>query len=106
MRLAVWDLDETLLAETLLERDPALALPVPDPVALDLVRSLSLRGIVNAIATRNSPKLRGRLAAEPWASDFVAIHAAWGDKAAAVAALAEELGFALGDTAYVDRDPF
>ena len=106
MRLVVWDLDETLWPETALERDPSAPLPAPDPAALALVRALRERGLVNAIATRNPPALRDRLAAEPWAGDFAAVHAGWGDKAAAVAGLAEELGFAREETVYVDSDPF
>lgn len=106
MRLAVWDLDETLWPGTALERDLTAPLPRPDPRALDLVRALRERGIVNAIATRNPPSLREHLGAEPWAADFAAIHAGWGDKAPAVAAVAAELDFALGETVYVDDDPF
>ncbi|HEX8085411.1 MAG TPA: hypothetical protein VF529_14050 [Solirubrobacteraceae bacterium] len=106
MRLVVWDLDETLWPDTTLERDPSAPLPAPDPAALDVVRALRERGIVNAIATRNPPSLRDRVLAEPWAEHFAAVRAGWGDKAPAVAAIAEQLDIALTETAYVDTDPF
>ena len=106
MRLAVWDLDETLWPDTALERDADAPLPCPAPDALELVRALRSRGVVNAIATRNPPALRERLLAEPWAAEFASVRAGWGDKAPAVAAIAEELDIALAETAYVDEDPF
>jgi methoxymalonate biosynthesis protein len=106
VKCVVWDLDGTLWPDTALERAPGEALPVPDTVALELVRALRARGILNALATRNPPALRDELLLEPWSRDFAAIRAGWGAKAPAIAAIAGELEFTLDQVVYVDEEPF
>ncbi len=105
MKCAIWDVDGTFWPETLLEH-AGDALPSPAPRALETVRALRGRGIVSAIATRNSADVRTRILSTSWADEFVSVRASWEPKPSVIVALADELRLAISDLVYVDDDPF
>jgi methoxymalonate biosynthesis protein len=99
----VWDIDNTLLAGVYLESG---AQPPPAaPGLAALLRELTARGIVHAIASRNPPAA-AEYAARATGGEFAAAECGWGRKSDAVARIAAELGIAPGALAFVDDDPY
>jgi FkbH-like protein len=116
-RLVVLDLDGTLWGGTVGESGwPGLRLGGHDPLGEAFVafqsalQALTRRGVLLAIASKNDeavaleaidrhPEMRLRR------DDFAGWRIGWGDKAEAVAALAEELRLGLSSVVFVDDSP-
>jgi methoxymalonate biosynthesis protein len=101
IKCVVWDIDNTLLDGVYLES--ADQPPAPDPVLLGVLRELTSRGIVHALASRNPPDAADyvrRVTGAP----FAAAECGWGSKAEAVCRIAAELGVAHDSLAFVDDD--
>lgn len=102
VKCLVWDLDDTLWAGTVSERDGA----APKPAALRALELLDGRGILHAVASRGEPELAvGHLRAHGVADMFSAIEVGWGPKSEAVQRIATELGIGLDTVAFIDNDP-
>jgi methoxymalonate biosynthesis protein len=103
VKCVVWDIDNTLLAGVYLESG---AQPPPAaPGMAALLRELTARGIVHAIASRNPPAA-AEYAARATGCEFAAAECGWGRKSDAVARIAAELNIAPGALAFVDDDPY
>jgi methoxymalonate biosynthesis protein len=102
LKLIIWDLDETILTGILEEGDENL-----NPVALKAMSQLGERGILQALATQNSPELI-LLALEKfgWSETFVQVKADWGSKARKIKHILHTLAINPLDAAFVDEDPF
>ncbi|HEX6606413.1 MAG TPA: HAD-IIIC family phosphatase, partial [Chloroflexia bacterium] len=103
IKCLVWDLDETLWAGVQAEGDQ----PEARPAALALMDTLSRRGIVQSVASRNDPAAGARLLALPaLAGRFVAPQVGWEPKDVALRRIAKELNIGLDSLAFVDDSPF
>ena len=102
LKLAIWDLDETILTGILEEGDEEI-----NPVADNLMRQLNERGVLQALATQNRPDLVP-VAIEKfgWAHFFIRIEADLGPKAKKVRRILDTLDIAPLDAAFVDEEPF
>jgi methoxymalonate biosynthesis protein len=101
IKCVVWDIDNTLLDGVYLES--ADQPPVPDQVMLGVLRDLTSRGIVHALASRNPPDAADyvrRVTGAP----FAAAECGWGSKADAVSRIAAELDVGQDAVAFVDDD--
>ncbi len=103
VKCVVWDIDNTLLSGVYLESGDRLPPAAPGMVAV--LRELSARGIVHAIASRN-PLAAAEHAAQVTGGEFAAAECGWGRKSDAVARIAAELNIAVGALAFVDDDPY
>ena len=101
VKCVIWDLDNTLLSGVYLET--AARPPAPDPAMLAVLRQLSARGIIHAIATRNPPEA-ARYAAAVTGLDFAAAESGWGRKSDAVRRIITDLGLGPDAVAFVDDD--
>jgi methoxymalonate biosynthesis protein len=101
IKCVVWDIDNTLLDGVYLESAGS-----PPPAAPDLaavLRELSDRGILHALASRNPPEAAAYVQ-EATGAQFAAARCGWESKAASVRAIAAELGLATDALAFVDDD--
>ena len=97
----VWDLDNTLFQGVYLETPDQR--PPADPVAVKVLRELSERGLLQAIASRNPPEAAA-YASELTGHQFASVQCGWGAKSAAVSAVLTELGLVPAEAAFVDDD--
>jgi methoxymalonate biosynthesis protein len=103
IKCVIWDLDNTLLDGVYLESDPDRP-PPADPVLLGVLRELSGRGIVHAIASRNPPEAAGH-AARVTEVEFAAAECGWAAKPDAIRHIIGELGIGADAVAFVDDEP-
>ncbi|HID61154.1 MAG TPA: hypothetical protein EYP49_00180 [Anaerolineae bacterium] len=102
LKLVIWDLDETLLAGILAEGDKEA-----DPRAERLLAELEKRGVLQALATQNQPKIiPPALELLGWSDLFVQVVASLGPKAKKVKTILNALDINPLDTAFIDEDPF
>jgi len=101
IKCVVWDIDNTLLNGVYLES--AGEPPPADPVLADVLRGLSNRGILQALASRNPPEAAQYVRAVTGA-EFAAVECGWGGKAEAIARIAADLDMPLDAIAFVDDD--
>lgn len=105
VRVAVWDLDNTLWSGTLLEHGIDGITLRGD--ALDVVRALDERGVVNSVLSKNHPQ-DGIEALEHFGiSDLFAFPAiGWGDKGTLMTDLVRRFDLDVGTFALIDDDAF
>jgi methoxymalonate biosynthesis protein len=101
IKCVIWDIDNTLLDGVYLE-SPGHP-PPPDPALLTVLRELSGRGILHALASRNPPEA-ARYVRDVTGMQFAAAECGWDSKAAAVRRIAAGLGLAPDALAFVDDD--
>jgi len=102
LKLVVWDLDETLLTGILEEGNDQV-----NPVALDVVKKLSERGILQTLATQNPASVISTASQKfDWFDQFVHIEADLGPKGKKVQRILDKLDVNPLDTVFVDEDPF
>jgi methoxymalonate biosynthesis protein len=102
LKLAIWDLDETLLTGIYMEGDRAVA-----PAAADLMTQLAGRGVLQALATQNPPELMPGLIQDfGWSDSFVQVEADLGPKARKIRRILESLEVNPQDVAFIDQDAF
>jgi methoxymalonate biosynthesis protein len=101
IKCVIWDIDNTLLTGVYLEsgRQP----PAPDPAMLGILRELSGRGIIHALASRNPPEAAEYISRSTGIS-FAAAECGWDPKSQAIRRITAELGLAPEDVAFVDDD--
>jgi FkbH-like protein len=101
VKCVVWDIDNTLLDGVYLEShgEP----PPADPDLAAVLRELSGRGILHALASRNPPAA-AQYVQEATGTKFAAARCGWGSKADAIAAIGAELGIDADALAFVDDD--
>jgi FkbH-like protein len=101
VRLLIWDLDETFWRGVLTEGGIEIV-----ERHKEIVRELSLRGIVSSICSKNdSAQVEAILAAEGVADYFVAPSISWEPKGPRIAALVETLGLRPATVMFVDDNP-
>lgn len=101
IKCVIWDIDDTLLDGVYLES--AGHPPPPDAGLLGVLRELSGRGILHALASRNPPEA-ARYVRAVTGIKFAAAECGWDSKAAAVRRIAAELSLAPDALAFVDDD--
>ena len=102
LKLAIWDLDETLLAGILAEGDEEA-----NPQAERCLAELERGGVLQVLATQNQPEMiPPALELLGWSDLFVQVVASLGPKAKKVKAILKTLDISPLDTAFVDEDPF
>jgi FkbH-like protein len=102
LKLVIWDLDETILKGILEEGDTEL-----DAAALSAVRQLHASGILQSLATQNTPEaIRSTVHQFDWSKMMVQVEADLGSKAQKVERILDALKFSPADAAFVDNDPF
>lgn len=102
LKLAIWDLDETLLAGILSEGDKEA-----NPQAERCLAELEKRGVLQALATQNQPEIiPPALGLLGWSDLFVEVVVSLGPKAKKVKTILKALDISPLDTAFVDGDPF
>lgn len=103
IKCVVWDLDNTLWDGVLLE-DPEVS---PRAQAVELIRLLDRRGVLNSIASRNDPEAaHARLRELGLEGLFVYPQIGWHAKSGSIAEVATALNFATRALAFVDDDPY
>ena len=105
VKCVVWDLDNTLWFGVIGDDGPDGV--VSNQTALDMVRALDERGIVQSIASKNDydvawPRIESMGLADYFL--YPAIH--WGAKSGSVRAIAEELNIGVDSLALIDDSPF
>jgi methoxymalonate biosynthesis protein len=103
IKCVIWDLDNTLLSGIYLE-SPGQP-PPADPAMVQVLDTLSGRGIIHAIATRNPPEAAEHAAAAA-GHEFAAAECGWGRKSDAIRQIAGELGLATEAVAFVDDEAY
>lgn len=102
LKLAIWDLDETILTGVLEEGDELI-----DSAASNLMARLRERGTLQALATYNQPTLvQSAVEKYGWSGLFVQTEANFGPKVKMVRRILDELSISPLDAAFVDADPF
>jgi methoxymalonate biosynthesis protein len=101
IKCVVWDIDNTLLAGVFLESGQHL--PPPDPAMLGILRELSGRGIIHALASKNPPEA-AEYVSQVTGMTFAAAECGWGPKSEAIQRVIGELGLAPDAVAFVDDD--
>jgi methoxymalonate biosynthesis protein len=101
IKCVVWDIDNTLLTGVYLESGADL--PGADLGLTRVLRELSGRGIVSALASRNPPAAAAYVQ-QLTGADFAAVECGWGSKADAITRIAAELSLARDAIAFVDDD--
>jgi methoxymalonate biosynthesis protein len=101
IKCVVWDIDNTLLDGVYLESPEQP--PAADPELAAVLRELSGRGILHALASRNPPEAAGYVQAATGVQ-FAAARCGWDSKAASVRAIAAELDLTTDTLAFVDDD--
>jgi len=103
VKVVVWDLDGTVWPGVALESD---GLPEAHPAVLDALDTLTGRGILLSVASRNPASVGELVEAAPGlAGRFVAPQYGWGRKVDALRRIADELDVRLDTLAFVDDDP-
>lgn len=103
IKCVVWDLDNTVWDGILLE-DAGVTLR---PAVVDVIKSLDARGILHSIASRNDhDTAMAKLTELGLAEYFLYPQIGWGNKSAAVDAIAKSLNIGLDAIAFVDDQPF
>lgn len=105
VKCVIWDLDDTVWAGTLVE-DGIEGLKL-NPAAVDAMRMLDSRGILNSVASKNDEAL-AREALRHFAIDDLILHPqiSWGPKSDAIRRIAEALDIGIDTFAFVDDQPF
>jgi FkbH-like protein len=103
IKCVIWDLDNTLLTGVYLE-SPGQP-PPADPAMLAVLDTLSRRGIIHAIATRNPPEAAEHAAAAA-GHQFAAAECGWGRKSDAIAQIAADLALGTDAVAFVDDEAY
>jgi methoxymalonate biosynthesis protein len=103
VKCVVWDIDNTLLSGVYLE-SPDYP-PAASPVMVKVLAELEGRGILQAIASKN-PAEAAAHTVQATGHQFAAAECGWGRKAAALAAIAGQLGIGTDALAFVDDDPY
>ena len=99
VKCVAWDLDGTLWMGTLSEGDEV----VPFPSAVEAVKLLDGRGIVNSICSKNnSEEALAKLAELGLAEYFVFPQIGWGPKSDAIMRLAKEMNISTDSIVFVD----
>ena len=101
IKCVVWDIDNTLLDGVYLESPDQP--PPADPDLTAVLRELSDRGILHALASRNPPEA-ARYVQEATGVQFAAAECGWDSKAIAIGRIAADLGLAADALAFVDDD--
>ena len=105
VKCVAWDLDNTMWKGILVEDGPeALQL---NPAAVEVVRRLDERGILNTIASKNDHAPAWAKLTELGIQDFFVSPAInWGRKSANLRQIAEDLNFNLDTFAFIDDSAF
>jgi FkbH-like protein len=104
-KVVVWDLDETLWTGTLAE--DGIAGVTPRPEAVEAIRMLDERGVLQSIASKNdAAEAREALEAFGLADYFLHPQAHWSPKSGSVAAIARALDLSLDSLVLIDDQPF
>jgi methoxymalonate biosynthesis protein len=101
IKCVVWDIDNTLLDGIYLESPDQP--PPPDDKLVAVLRELSGRGILHALASRN-PAEAGQYVQQATGADFAAAELGWDSKADAVGRIAAGLDIGTDAIAFVDDD--
>ena len=101
IKCVIWDIDNTLLSGVYLESPERP--PPADPGMLSVLATLSARGIIHAIASRNPPEAASYATAAT-GHQFAAAECGWGRKSDAIASILGELGLAPDAVAFVDDE--
>ncbi len=102
VKCVVWDLDDTLWNGVLAEESVALR-----PDAIEVVKSLDSRGILQSVASRNDHEpAMAQLVTFGLADYFLVPQINWRPKSASVRAIADRLNIGLDTFAFVDNEPF
>lgn len=103
IKCVVWDLDNTLWQGVLLENDEVRL----SPQALDAIRTLDGRGILQSIASKNEHDRAMAKLDELGVSEFFLYpQINWNSKAASIERIARSLNIGLDAVALIDDDPF
>jgi len=103
IKCVVWDLDDTLWRGILLED----GVVTPHPWAVDVVRELDRRGILNSIASKNDPQAAMDVLSSLGLADFfVYPQIGWDAKSGAVARVAAAINVSFDAVAFVDDQEF
>ncbi|WP_052337154.1 hypothetical protein [Nocardioides alkalitolerans] len=111
VKVVVWDLDGTTWDDVAVEL-PDGARPEPRPDVLAAARTLAAHGVVSSVASRTDPAVAALLTDPPTpalaalADLVVAPRLGWQDKSVMLAAIADELGVAVGSLLLVDDSGF
>jgi FkbH-like protein len=100
IKCVVWDIDNTLLDGVYLESPGE---PPPNAGLLAVVRELSERGILHALATRNPPEAADYVRTVTGAQ-LAAVESGWDSKADAIMRIAASLDIGADTIAFVDDD--
>jgi FkbH-like protein len=104
-KCVVWDLDNTMWKGILIE--DGLEKIELNPVAIDIVRELDQRGILNSIASKNNPEdVVAALAHFGIAEYFLCPQVSWGPKSSAIKEIARRLNIGVETFAFVDDQAF
>jgi FkbH-like protein len=102
LKLVIWDLDETILTGILEEGDEEV-----NPEALRIIEQLDKRGVLQALATQNSPDIIPIAEAKfDWFKYFVHKEADWSPKARKIRRILSDLEINPLDTLFMDEDAF
>ena len=102
IKCVVWDLDDTLWNGVLAEESVVLR-----PDAIEVVKTLDSRGILQSVASRNDHEpTMAQLDSFGLADYFLIPQINWGPKSASVQAIADRLNIGLDTFAFVDDEPF
>jgi methoxymalonate biosynthesis protein len=101
IKCVIWDLDNTLLSGVYLESPDRP--PPADPAMLGVLATLSGRGIIHAIASRNPPEAASYAEAAT-GHEFAAAECGWGRKSDAIGSILGELALAGDAVAFVDDE--
>src|SRR5215471_19894581 len=99
VKCVVWDIDNTLLDGVYLES--AAAPPAASQAMAATLADLGSRGILHAIASKNTPEAAEH-AAKATGAQFAAVECGWGAKSDAVARIAADLSIGTDALAFVD----
>lgn len=105
VKCVVWDLDNTLWHGTLIE--DGLDGIVANPEALQMVRELDARGVLQSIASKNDHAMAWKMVERQGMADYFlypAIH--WGPKSEGIRRIADELNIGVDSIAFIDDSPF
>lgn len=103
IKCLVWDLDNTLWKGTLIE-DKEVFL---DPIAVELIKTLDERGILQSIASKNDADLAMRKLSEFGLEEYFLypqIH--WEAKSGSIQTIAKEINIGIDSIAFIDDQAF
>jgi methoxymalonate biosynthesis protein len=103
IKCVIWDIDNTLLSGVYLESLDSP--PAPDLAMVAVLGTLSSRGIIHAIASRNPPEAAD-YAAKASGHQFAAAECGWGRKSDAIRRVVAGLGLAADAVAFVDDEAY